>query len=551
MRVLAILMSLVFVLSVPRPSLAEVAAVGEGATNAEEQLLDAGQLDQLVAPIALYPDALVAQVLMASTYPLEVVQGDRWAKANKALKGEKLDDALTKQDWDDSVKALVATPTVLAMMNDDLEWTEKLGDAVLAQQADVMDSVQRLRSLAQANGKLATTKQQTVTVTQEADKPIIVIAPASPEVVYVPYYEPAVVYGAWPYPAYPPYYFPPAPGYIVGGALARGIAWGAGVAIGNAIWNNNCDWGHGNIHVDINRNVNINKHVNSVNVGNWQHNSYHRRGVSYNNKSVQNKFANADVRSGDRKLDYRGRGGEQVLKPGNKPGGVDRPNLGGQGSQGNKPNLGNGPGNKPDLGKGPGSVSSKKPDLGKGPGGAQGKRPGQQAALEGKKPDLGKGPQKARPGGNAFDASDGGKARDYAKRGQASLGNRSAGQFAKPSGGGGGHAMARGGSGSRGGGGGGGGHRGGGGGRRSDIRLKEDIVPLVRLSNGLELYRFRYKGSDRTAYVGVIAQEVQKIEPNAVWPDHNGYLMVNYDRIGLKFMTWQEWLARTGGGRQR
>ena len=191
------------------------------------QLLDNGQLDQLVAPIALYPDALVAQVLMASTYPLEIVQADRWAKINKTLKGDKLDDALTKQDWDDSVKALVATPTVLAMMNEDLDWTEKLGDAVLAQQADVMDAIQRLSHPGSGERKARHHQQQTVTVTQEADKPMIVIAPTSPEIVYVPYYEPAVVYGAWPYPAYPPYYFPPAPGYVVGGALARGIAWGA------------------------------------------------------------------------------------------------------------------------------------------------------------------------------------------------------------------------------------------------------------------------------------------------------------------------------------
>jgi hypothetical protein len=243
-----------------------------------------------------------------------------------------------------------------------------------------------------------------------------------------------------------------------------GIAWGAGFAIGNAIWDG-CDWGHGNIHVDINKNVNINKHVNrnNVNVGNWQHNSYHRRGVSYNNKSVQNKFANADVRSSDRKLDYRGRGGEQVLKPG----GGNQSNLGGQGSlQGKKPDLGKGPSGAQGMrpGQGQAGPEGKKPDLGKSPGGAQGKRPGQQAALEGKKPDLSKGPQKARPGGNAFDARDGGKAREYASRGQASLGNRSASQFARPTGGGGHKAIARGGGG--GGGHRGGGHRGGGGGRR-------------------------------------------------------------------------------------
>ena len=140
----------------------------------QQQLLDAGQLDQLVAPIALYPDPLVAQVLMASTYPLEVVQADRFAKANKKLKDEKLKEALDKQDWDASVKELVSTPTVLATMSDQLDWTQKLGDAVLAQQADVMDAIQRLRAKAHANGKLETTKQQTVTVIQqEADQQVI------------------------------------------------------------------------------------------------------------------------------------------------------------------------------------------------------------------------------------------------------------------------------------------------------------------------------------------------------------------------------------------
>src|SRR5688500_9246454 len=152
------------------------AAAGEQ----QQPLLDAGQLDQLVAPIALYPDPLLAQVLMASTYPLEVVQADRFAKANKALKEDQLSGALAKQDWDPSVKELVSTPTVLAMMNDKLDWTQQLGDAVLAQQADVMDAIQGLRAKAQANGKLETTKQQKVTVAQEAEKRVIVIEPASP-----------------------------------------------------------------------------------------------------------------------------------------------------------------------------------------------------------------------------------------------------------------------------------------------------------------------------------------------------------------------------------
>ena len=154
------------------------------------------------------------------------------------------------------MKQLVSTPAALAMMSDKLDWTQQLGDAVLAQQADVMDAIQRLRAKAQANGKLETTKQQKVTVTQDSGSPIIEIEPASPEIVYVPYYDPAVVYGAWPYPTYPPYYFPPPPGYIVGGAIATGLAWGAAYAVGREIWDD-FDWRHGNIDVDIDRNVNI------------------------------------------------------------------------------------------------------------------------------------------------------------------------------------------------------------------------------------------------------------------------------------------------------
>jgi Protein of unknown function (DUF3300)/Chaperone of endosialidase len=543
MQHLLVLVSLVLLnLTSPPASAQEVAA--DQVSQQQQPLLDAGQLDQLVAPIALYPDPLLAQVLMASTYPLEVVQADRFAKANKKLKGDKLKEALTKQDWDDSVKELVSTPTVLATMSDQLDWTQKLGDAVLAQQADVMDAIQRLRAKAQANGKLETTKQQTVTVKQEADQQVVEIEPASPDVVYVPYYDPAVVYGEWSYPDYPPYYYPPPSGYIVGGAIATGLAWGAAYAVGREIWNDNIDWNGGDINIDVDRNIDIDRNV-DIDRNKWQHDSNHRRGVKYNNDAVRNKFAKADARPTDRKLDYRGRTGEQVLKPGTgdrKPGGVDRPGPGGD-----RPNVG---------GKGPGQ----KPDVGQIQQGLK-ERSGKQAALQGQKPDLGKAKPKSKSGGNAFDRSDGPKAKDFSKRGQASLGNRGASEFRPPSRGGGSKAVSRGGGGrpahyggggrggghvSRGGGRGGGGGGRGGGGRRSDIRLKDDIVPLVQLNNGLELYRFRYKGNDRTAYVGVMAQEVQQIEPSAVWRDHDGYLMVDYDRIGVKFMTWKEWLARTG-----
>jgi uncharacterized membrane protein YgcG len=527
MRFLAILLILLLAPLATGTARAQDQQAAAGAP--QPQVLDAGQLDQLVAPIALYPDTLLAQVLMASTYPLEVVQADRWAKANKSMKGDALTAALDKQDWDASVKQLVSTPTVLDMMSTQLDWTQQLGDAVLAQQADVMDAIQRLRTKAQANGKLETTKEQKVEVTEQAGKQVIVIEPASPDVVYVPYYEPAVVYGAWPYPEYPAYYFPPAPWYGVGGALARGVAWGAGFAIGHEIWDN-FDWGRGNINVDIDRNVNINR--GDVNFSKWEHNSYHRRGVSYSNAEVKSKFAKANVKGGDRNLDFRGHGGNQVLRPDTKPGSGLKPDTG------LKPGGGERPGGKPDAGQIQQGLKE---------------RSDKQAALAGQKADLGaKAKAKGKPGGNAFDASDGAKAKDFAKRGQASLGNRGAADFSRPKaggpksfkggGGGGGH-VARGGGGR----GGGGGGRGGGG-RRSDLRLKQDVVPLLHLGNGLELYRFRYKGSDHTLYVGVMAQEVQKIDPSAVWRDPNGYLVVDYDKIGLRFMTWSDWLARTRAG---
>ena len=174
------------------------------------------ELDQLVAPIALYPDSLLAQVFMASTYPLEVVQAGRWVKANQNLKGDALTAALEKENWDPSVKSLVNFPQVLDMMNEKLDWTQKLGDAFLAQQKGVMDTVQKLRAKAEAEGNLKTTEQQKVVVEKETKT--IIIEPANPQVVYVPTYNPTVVYGPWWYPAYPPYYYYP-PGYVAGASF--------------------------------------------------------------------------------------------------------------------------------------------------------------------------------------------------------------------------------------------------------------------------------------------------------------------------------------------
>ena len=286
----------------------------------EQILLKPEQLDALVAPIALYPDALLANLLAASTYPLEVVQADRWLNEHKNLKGDALKVEVDKQGWDDSVKALAGMPAVLSMMSDKLDWTKDLGDAVLAQQPDVMDAIQRLRSKAYDNKKLSSTKEQNVTVRQEESKQVIVIEPTDPNTMYVPYYDPAVVYGEWPYAAYPPYYFA-APPYIGAGLIATGLAFGAGFAVGrwSNYWGGGCNWGKNNFF--INRSSNIN------NIGNnWQHNPAHRQGVRYNNAGVQQKFGNNNVRAGaaDR-MDFRGRDGQKVLDTGkDRPGSGDR-----------------------------------------------------------------------------------------------------------------------------------------------------------------------------------------------------------------------------------
>ena len=299
-----------------------------------QPLLKAPELDQLVAPIALHPDPLLSEILIAATYPLEVVQADRWAKSNKTLKGDALTGAIAKQSWDESVKSLVQVPTVLSMMAEQLDWTQMLGDAVLAQQPDVMDAIQRLRTRAQSNGKLKSTKEQTVTVKTEDAKQYVVIEPTSPTEIYVPYYEPAVVYGDWPYPDYAPYYFPPPYGYFTGGALAAGIAFAAGVAIRHAYWGN-CDWGRRNINVASNRSVDIN----NINRSRWEHNVDHRHGVKYNNADVRQKFAKTDVQAGRQaRQDFRGKDGQKVLDPNrDRPGAGDRPAAGDRPGAGDRP----------------------------------------------------------------------------------------------------------------------------------------------------------------------------------------------------------------------
>jgi hypothetical protein len=267
------------------------------------------QLDQLLAPIALYPDSLLAQILMASTYPLEIVEAARWMQDpnNARLRGDQLDAALQPQSWDPSVKSLVPFPQILLMMNGKLDWTQALGNAFLAQQADVMDSVQRLRAEAQAAGTLRSTPQETVSIQGQA----IVIEPANPQLVYVPYYDPTAVYGGWGYPDYPPIYFPPPPSY--GYVAGPGIYFGVGLGVVGALWGwDRWDWDRRDIHIDPDRFNRINNyaiaHDNRPRYAEntWQHDPTHRRGVPYGAPAVRQKFQPAAARSPDARRDFRG-----------------------------------------------------------------------------------------------------------------------------------------------------------------------------------------------------------------------------------------------------
>ncbi|MGB4547761.1 MAG: DUF3300 domain-containing protein [Syntrophales bacterium] len=204
------------------------------------------ELDQILAPVALYPDSLLAQVLMASTYPLEVVMADRWVKQNKNLSGDKLKEAADKQSWDPSVKALVPFPDLLSTMADKVDWTQKLGDAFLAQQSDVMETVQSLRKKAYEAGNLKSTNEQNIIV----EKEIIRIEPADSRVVYVPVYDPWWVYGPWWWPYYPPYVFYPYP-YPAAVYYPGYIGFSVGFVVG-AYWGNwgYCNWPHRTVYVN-------------------------------------------------------------------------------------------------------------------------------------------------------------------------------------------------------------------------------------------------------------------------------------------------------------
>ncbi len=250
------------------------------------------QLDQMLAPVALYPDALLSQLLMASTYPDDVAQAATWSGKNTGLSGDAAVKAVQDQPWDPSVMSLAAFPSVLDMMGRQPDWVRSVGDAFLDQPEDVMSSVQRLRAQAQAAGTLASNEQQTVSTQTENNSTVVTIEPASPSVVYVPSYNPASAYGAWAYPSYPPAYYPPPPGSVFASAIVSGLAFGTGIAIADSLWGG-FDWGHHDVDIDVNRynNININRKLDaSRNNVAWNHDPARRGNTPYRNSATQQRF---------------------------------------------------------------------------------------------------------------------------------------------------------------------------------------------------------------------------------------------------------------------
>jgi hypothetical protein len=436
----------------PTPLLADtpppdaVAAPNSASPVAEapaSESFNSEQLDALLAPVALYPDTLLVQTLMATVYPLDVVAASRWLADgnNKSLNGAALETALKSQNWDVSVKSLVPFPQVIEMLNQHLEWTQQLGYAMQTQQPDVFDAVQRLRAQAHAAGNLNSNDQQVVSVEPpppppagappppaDAPQQVIVIQPAQPDVVYVPAYNPTVVYGAWPYPATPPVYYPPPPGYYAGNALLTGLAFGAGVAITAGLWgwarpSWGCCWGRGwggysNVNININRynNISTNRPWQGGANGAWRaNNPNYRQGGGLNRP---NGPVGRPTRPTGLSANAIGRPNVSVpgnvVRPPNGMGPANRPGIGqgnrpgagqGAGGQGNRPGIGQG--NRPGAGQGtggpgnrPGIGQGNRPGAGQGAGGpgnppgiGQGNRPGagQGAGGQGNPPGIGQG----------------------------------------------------------------------------------------------------------------------------------------------------------------
>jgi hypothetical protein len=435
--------------ALPPPSFAEPKPVPVAEAGATEFNIE--QLDAMLAPIALYPDELLTQTLMASTYPLQVVAASRWLgnDDNKNLKGDALIKALDNENWDPSVKSLVPFPQVIAMMNDNLEWTQQLGYAVATQQAAVLDSIQRLRRQAEKAGSLKTTEQQRVVVQEHK----VVIQPANPETVYVPVYNPTEVYGTWPYPSYPPVYMPPPPAYYPPGyALGAELAFAAGAAVVGGLWGwASPGWNSGTVNINAGRYNSINANRSQLRSSTWRPPA---GGVAGRPRRPPGGPVGAAARAGQLPANAIGRANVQVpgsavnrpqipargTGPGQaRPGGAQRP---GGGQAGRPSAVVQRPGGAQRPGGGP--AAGQRPSAGQLSAGGQRVGAGQLPA--GQRPGMGQGRSSfsgQRPAGAFGGIGDGARAGQYGARGMQSR-NFQQGSFSR---GGGSSLQARGGGG--------------------------------------------------------------------------------------------------------
>ena len=272
------------------------------------------ELTQMLAPIALYPDSLVAQILMASTYPLEVVEAERWMRQNKGVIGDALNNALQEKTWDPSVKSLTHFPDLLFAMSDKLDQTRKLGDAFISQEKEVMATIQELRRKAEEQGNLKTTGEQQVIDEGEAIK----IEPADPKVVYVPVYDPFYVYGPWWYPAYPPYYWYYPPGFVTGGYVRFSHRVFIGIGWFPWVW---FDWPYYRIHVDIHNTHRFHRydHRRDYDRPVWEHNPSHRKGVAYRDRTTSQRFGSRPSRVSSAGPEMRGYPGRSIERQDGRP----------------------------------------------------------------------------------------------------------------------------------------------------------------------------------------------------------------------------------------
>ena len=306
----AVAFLILLALALPGPIRAQTTAAPAAAPTAT---FSEAELDQMLAPIALYPDSLLAQVLMASTYPADVKEAAAWSKAHPDTKGDAAIEQVKDKEWEASVASLVAFPQVLAMMDAKPDQVQKIGDAFLADPSRVMDRVQFLRKKAQDAGNLKTTEQQKVSTTTENNKQVIVVEPAQPNSVYVPVYQPSVVYGSWWYPSYPPYYWPPPPYYYPGGAFVAGVVWGAAVVgIANGLWGG-CNWGGGDVNINVNKfnNINSNRQISNTN-NKFEHNAARRGEVPYRDSKSNDKYGKKAQEGARDREAYRGKEGRDA-----------------------------------------------------------------------------------------------------------------------------------------------------------------------------------------------------------------------------------------------